>query len=233
MADSKTCPRCKETKLFQEFYKRAASPDGLSSSCKTCAKKASKIYREEKSDFIKESKHAYYEANREKILEKSRKYTEENRETIRERQQKAYYDNRDTILKKRRERDSKNRERIREQRRNYYWRNRERVCALEKQKRKRRSSQIREQNARRKAWKIKATPTWLSRQHIKEIRLMYSLAENLAANTGISYHVDHMHPLKGENLCGLHVPWNLRVIPARENLQKNNRFNPALGLTAT
>jgi hypothetical protein len=76
-------------------------------------------------------------------------------------------------------------------------------------------------NAARRALEILATPPWAS-QYQEEFEAIYAERLRIDRETGIKHHVDHIYPLKGKNSCGLHVPWNLRVIPARENMQKRN-----------
>lgn len=78
--------------------------------------------------------------------------------------------------------------------------------------------------SKRRAIKLKATPLWLTSEHFKEIENFYVQAQNLKLLTGLQYHVDHIVPLQGKNVCGLHVPWNLQVIPAKENMSKSNRL---------
>jgi hypothetical protein len=68
-----------------------------------------------------------------------------------------------------------------------------------------------------------ATPGWLTEEQREAIRNVYRLADKLTKVTGITHSVDHIWPLKGKNSCGLHVPWNLRVIPRDENGRKGNR----------
>lgn len=71
----------------------------------------------------------------------------------------------------------------------------------------------------RRANKINATPAWANHFFIGEV---YDLARLRTKATGFVWHVDHIVPLKGKNVCGLHVEYNLQVIPAIENYRKNN-----------
>lgn len=69
----------------------------------------------------------------------------------------------------------------------------------------------------------KATPKWLTQEHKKQIIDTYELMRDCRTVTGEDYHVDHIVPLNGENICGLHVPWNLQVLPAYINIAKSNK----------
>ena len=69
-----------------------------------------------------------------------------------------------------------------------------------------------------------ATPKWLTAEHKLEIRLQYRLAIELSRRTGIRHAVDHIIPLLGDTICGLHVPWNLQVITQADNLKKSNKL---------
>ena len=74
--------------------------------------------------------------------------------------------------------------------------------------------------ARRKYIK-RATPLWLTDEHRAEIAAIYLEA----ARRGES--VDHIYPLRAKNSCGLHVPWNLQIIPLLDNVRKGNRIDGA------
>jgi hypothetical protein len=80
-------------------------------------------------------------------------------------------------------------------------------------------------SAKRRAKQLNATPSWLSNDDIINISKLYKEAKAISLSTGMPHHVDHIVPLQGKNVCGLHVPWNLRVIPATDNLIKSNKFS--------
>jgi hypothetical protein len=78
--------------------------------------------------------------------------------------------------------------------------------------------------ARRRASQDSATPTWLTAIDKAMIQEMYDVSEARYIQTGIKHHVDHIVPINGKGVAGMHVPWNLQVITAHENLSKGWRF---------
>jgi 5-methylcytosine-specific restriction endonuclease McrA len=85
-------------------------------------------------------------------------------------------------------------------------------------------TQIRADTKARRRKHRDATPPWLSRKQKSEIRQIYQVAITMTQTTGEQYVVDHIVPLRSEEVCGLHVPWNLRVITQEENLKKSNKL---------
>lgn len=76
----------------------------------------------------------------------------------------------------------------------------------------------------KKAARRGAAPKWLSIDQRREIKGFYLRSAALTASTGTPHEVDHIVPLNGESVCGLHVPWNLQILTAQENAEKSNRF---------
>lgn len=101
-----------------------------------------------------------------------------------------------------------NLDRDREASRKWQQENRERVRVL-----------VAERTSARK----RRTPGWANTDRIREF---YEIAAEMTRKTGIKHHVDHVMPLRGELVSGLHVHENLRVVTSAENLQKGNRWEP-------
>lgn len=88
--------------------------------------------------------------------------------------------------------------------------------------------QVRADTKARRRKHREATPKWLTRQQKSEIRRIYEIAITMSKTTGEQYVVDHIVPLRSPDVCGLHVPWNLRVITQEENLKKSNKLEAAM-----
>ena len=120
--------------------------------------------------------------------------------------------------------------------RRYYEKNRDAVIAraaarpaVEKRRNRadykdRNVDAVRADTSVRKRRHREATPVWLSKDERLQMRELYIQARKLTALTGERYVVDHIVPLRSHEVCGLHVPWNLRVITQEENLAKSNKL---------
>jgi 5-methylcytosine-specific restriction endonuclease McrA len=79
--------------------------------------------------------------------------------------------------------------------------------------------------------KMDNVPDWLTEEHLRQMRAVYRHARLLTKETGVAHTVDHIWPIYGTNAsdeyisCGLHVPWNLQILTAKQNSSKGRR-NP-------
>ena len=80
---------------------------------------------------------------------------------------------------------------------------------------------------KRQAAKIQRTPNWLTEDDLWLMQQAYELAALRTTMFGFPWHVDHILPLQGKYVSGLHVPNNVQVISGAENTRKNNTWNPA------
>lgn len=104
----------------------------------------------------------------------------------------------------------KNRERSTQRKREYARDNRVKV-----------NERMRTYEAKKRAKKKRAMPPWADVEHIKRF---YAEAVILTELTGIKHEVDHIIPLNGVGVCGLHIPANLRVVTKEFNRKKGNKL---------
>ena len=83
---------------------------------------------------------------------------------------------------------------------------------------------IRLKRANRRAKQVKATPEWLSDFDKLKIKCFYQVAQMRTKESGEEWHIDHIIPLRGKTVSGLHVPWNMQIIRGSENLKKHNKL---------
>lgn len=144
------------------------------------------------------------DANRNRVKEWQRKFPEKM-----ELKRKTYYARN---IEKQRERAAKYAAKTKDKRKAYG----ARYAALNREK-------LAATSAKRRAMKLNATPAWADQFLISEV---FHLAKIRSKATGISWHVDHIVPLRSDFVCGLHCEANLQVIPGRSNQSKSNRYWP-------
>ena len=117
-----------------------------------------------------------------------------------------------------------NKEKIAENKKKWQQNNKDKRRVIRKKYEQANPAKTTARKAKRRAQKLQATPKWLTKQDFAAIREWYRAAKQLEKETGKKFHVDHIIPLRGRNVCGLHVPNNLQVITAIENVKKGNKY---------
>ena len=82
--------------------------------------------------------------------------------------------------------------------------------------------------AKYRAARRQACPPWVDDAHMARIHEIYKLRRDISERTGVVHEVDHIVPLQGKTVCGLHVWWNLRVIPREENNRRPRIWDATL-----
>lgn len=104
----------------------------------------------------------------------------------------------------------------------WYQNNKNKVLIRCKEHYKNNKNQYTAKQAKRRAAQLLRTPKWADSEKIKAYYDVCSFFNEV--NGYIKYHVDHIIPLQGKSISGLHVHTNLQIIPAKENLSKGNRI---------
>ena len=119
----------------------------------------------------------------------------------------------------------------------YYFRNRDACIARAKDRPKDKTNEYKKRWKKNNVGRVNAdialrkkriknaTPKWLTKEQHAKIVAVYEESARLTQETGVAHHVDHIVPVRGKVVSGLHVPWNLQILTADENYIKNNKFN--------
>jgi hypothetical protein len=106
------------------------------------------------------------------------------------------------------------------------WRdaNKEKAAAISRASRVKHADRVQANKAKYRADKQQRTPVWVDSEELWVIKEAYDLAIKRTKLHGFAWHVDHIIPMNGKNVSGLHTIANLQVIPAKLNLLKNNKY---------
>jgi hypothetical protein len=190
----KKCTKCLQDKEVTEFYKHETGAQGLAAHCKQCKKISSD---------------SWYLNNKKRKAITGSNWRAKNKQHVAELSAANYRKNLTANRAKRAKYNSEHKEKTKLRRQQYlkenphlgrYWANKRRVIKLQR------------------------TPKWLTLSDWEKIEEYYQYATILTQVTGIFYEVDHIIPLQGKNISGLHCPENLQILTRFENRSKGHKF---------
>jgi len=199
--ETKTCTKCKKTKTVDLFYKRSDQSGKYTSNCKACKRAHDNAHNSLPETKVKRSE--YFKKLRSTIEYKAKEF------------EYKYTYNRLPEVKK----TKKLKQRIRRLNPDVVKQERLRDAAYAKANPEKFAMKTR----KRKVAKLQRTLFWLNTGQAFEMECIYKYCASLR-RIGLDYEVDHIVPLQGKTVSGLHVPWNLQILSASENASKGNRI---------
>lgn len=246
------CRVCKATRpLAHEFFEATGS--GYRHVCRDCRRARHREWAAQNRERAASSTKAWIAANRERYERYHAEYRQKNRAALKQQNKEWRARNAAYIAQYRRRQREEHPEKIaKQQAANHLKHRAERRAkqnayyAATAEQRRARYTEYREQNreavnerqrafyrknrylfkahaAKRRARQLRATPAWFGEIDDFAMKEAYRVARARERVTGFKWHVDHIVPLRGRTVCGLHVHNNVRVIPAIVNLKKGNR----------
>jgi hypothetical protein len=215
---TKTCKGCAQVKVLSLFHKHKQMADGHLNFCKVCFYEKAKANRAANPDSRK-AEHAR-KREREGFMTRA-EYTAKRNENPKSRAEVC------------RDSNAKHKDRVAAYRKEYEKANKARIAAVRAARlierrevkrlwRKNNLGLVLADCAKRRAAKLKRTPKWLTPFDKLKIECLYQLAAMRNRESDRKWHVDHIILLQGAFVSGLHVPDNLRVILAIDNMRKSN-----------
>jgi len=210
---TKVCSTCVNEKSITEYGRNWKSKDGYLNRCKSCNKEISSNLKNTNPEMYERSlerARQYKKGNKEQIDAVMSVWREENKGSVAVYNKAKYNANPELHRDRAKVYRQNNPEKVKQSHDKWVENNPVAYRALKNKG-----------HAKRKAIRKNAMPVWADK---KAIATFYTEASKRSAS-GTQYHVDHIIPLLGKNVCGLHVENNLQVITAEENIRKNNKFS--------
>lgn len=240
------CSTCNTEKPNEEFFVNSRSKTGRDKQCKTCKLYAQRVRYQRKAEEMRSKAREYAASHKIERREYNRLYRAKNLETLSEKKRAYHLANKDAILAKMAEWSAKNVDWRREYNAAYYAKNREvlrryadaynavhaeskRLVSLAWRRNnpdklqaqyEARKPMLRKYAMGRRAVKLCASTAWEAEFDDLVLSESAELAAARENSTKVAWHIDHIEPLRGKTVCGLHNAYNIQVVPSSYNLTK-------------
>ncbi len=217
---TKQCYKCKQFRPITDeyFFRRNGRACGFGSMCKECESNRKRVFTGEQKERMRKTSLEWAAANREKAHQTEHEWRAKNFDRIKQQKAEYYQKNKERKAIYAKEQRELKREEYQLRAQKYYADNKEKVSATNKKWREENPGIRRMHKANRDAAQLQATPKWLTSDDRELMGLVYAEA----AYRGMM--VDHIVPLQGKNVCGLHIYYNTQLLTKQENSIKHNKW---------